>query len=248
MKFKKIIALTLGLALVGGLLYFANGLIGNPLSKIVAKHSVSNYIDENYGALNLEITDFNFNFKTGGYYANCQSTSSRDTVFSINVDSFGNIGYDTYESEVLERYSTFRRLDSELRHIGDAMFRENLDHNVVHSIFHLDSNSGNMQDLLIPNMELDINNPPLPLVASVTVDDPDVSYDKMAEILVDMADLCEFKNIPVDFYSIRIEFDRLDSVEDGAEARENLFLNLYNIPKEILMSDDIAKSLELLDD
>jgi len=246
LKIKKILAATLGITLILLLLLFVNSWVGNPISKILAKNAAEQYIEKNYKDLNLEIQSANYNFKFGSYMVFCQSADSVDTAFSVYVDSFGNVVRDDYEYEVANNFATFRRLDNELRSIGDKLLRDHLKYNISNAGFLMDHLEEGEMEQLTKDMPLDVYNPPFKIGASITIIDPDVSYDKMAEVLKNMAEVCSNEGIPIAVYSVRIEYDNLVSVEDGAEARENLYLDLYNIPEQILQSDNLPKALEEL--
>ena len=65
----KISALCLAIVLIVGVCWFANGLVGNPISKIMAHHSAVKYIETKYPNTDYVIEEVSYNFKDGGYYA-----------------------------------------------------------------------------------------------------------------------------------------------------------------------------------
>lgn len=118
----KLIAGILAFILIGGVLWFANGLVGNPVSKMLANRSAEKYIAEKYGDMELEVSKAGYNFKTGGYYVSVKSLTSIDTHFSINISPYGQIGYDLYDYNVLRKFNTWRRIDSEYRNMVSKIF------------------------------------------------------------------------------------------------------------------------------
>ncbi len=244
---KKILAAALGITLIVSLLATLNSLVGNPLSKHLAKNAVEDYIEIEYAELDLEVDSVYYSFKFGDYGAICKSPTSVDTLFSVYTDSFGNIVRDEYEYEVANNFSTYRRLDSELREIGEEILRKELNYELDNAIFSLVHLNEEEMQKLEKDAPLEIYNPPYKIVASVSVIDADVSYEKMAEILLAVVDVCKAEGVKISEYSVRIEYDTLVSVEDGAEARELKNLSCYNIPSEILLSEDLPKALEEFD-
>ncbi len=202
LKIKKTLAGTFGVGLIILLLLFVNSFVGNPVSNALAKKAAQQYIDANYSELNLQIQRCTYNFKISSYSALVQSNTSQDTVFRIDVDSFGGVLRDDYEYEVANNFTTFRRLDEELGKIAEEIIGGKLDYD-FENIFLLFVKEADIMEL-DRDMKLDINNPPLPLMVDVTVFSNDVSYNKIAEIAKALENVLGEQDIPVDEYSVRI--------------------------------------------
>ena len=247
-KTKKIIAAVAAFVLILFLLSFVNAWSGNPISKIIATNAAKKYVAEKYSDLDVEVEKAGYNFKFSSYMIFFRSPTSEDTAFSVYSDSWGNIIRDDYEYEVANNFTTWRRLDRELRKIGNKMLRDNLKYNITHALFITeDLDNEELLTLLTKDMPLDIHNPPFDINAGITITDSDVSYEKMAEVLKSMAKLCEDEKIPITSYSVHIEHDKLVSNRDNVEARENLTIGLYHIPATILESEDLPTALKELD-
>lgn len=111
----KIAALLAALALIAFVCLFANSLVGNPISKALAKNAAENYLAETYGDRDFVLERVSFSFKTGGYYAYIQSPGSMDSSFSLAINMLGRIQYDSYESNVLSGWNTACRLGTDYR-------------------------------------------------------------------------------------------------------------------------------------
>lgn len=120
-KIWKMIALLVAIALIVVIFSFANSLVGNPVSKFLAKRGAEKYLEENYPQTDYYLEDLGFNFKFVCYYAHVASKSSVDTRFSLQIDMLGRVYHDTYES-VTSGYVTARRLDDEYRALTDRIF------------------------------------------------------------------------------------------------------------------------------
>jgi len=202
LKIKKILAGITGIGLIVLLLLFINSLVGNPVSNALAKKAAQQYIGTNYSDLNLKIQKSNYNFKFGSYFVFVQSSTSEDTAFSIYVDSYGNVIRDDYEYEVANNFTTFRRLDEELREIANEMIGGKLDYDFDHISLPF-VKEGDLTKLE-RDMKLDIHNPPLLLMVNVTLFSNDVSYSKIAEVAKALETTLHEQNIPINEYSIRI--------------------------------------------
>ena len=61
-KSVKILAGITAFVLIGGILWFASGILGNPISKVLANNTAKKYIDKNYSHMNLNISEVSYNF------------------------------------------------------------------------------------------------------------------------------------------------------------------------------------------
>lgn len=106
----KLLAAIVVLVLIGGVLFFANAFLGNPISYALVKGASARYVEETYGGTDIEITDIGYDFKSSNYYVHAKSASSIDTNFSIYYSMLGKLQRDSYESSVLDKWNTFMRL------------------------------------------------------------------------------------------------------------------------------------------
>ena len=121
-KRNKIIAGVIAFMLIGLILWFANGFVGNPISKFLANKSVESYIEETYPEMDLKINKATYDFKTGGYNVFVELPESIDIHFSLNISPTGHIKWDGYESYVLGKFNTRERVNSEYRKIVEEIF------------------------------------------------------------------------------------------------------------------------------
>jgi hypothetical protein len=202
LKIKKIMIGAIGIGLVMLVLALANSFTGNPLSNGLAKKAAQHYVDSRYSDLDLRVVKSTYNFKDGFYYALVQSNISQDTVFNIYIDSYGNVRSDDYAYEVENNFTTFRRLEEELREKAVGMIDCKLDYEFDYIAFRFIEEANLM--MLERDMQLDIHNPPLPITIDVTLFSDDVSYNKIAEVAKTLEAVLFENNIPVVNYNIRI--------------------------------------------
>lgn len=120
-KILKLIAFLVALILIGGIGWFANGLVGNPISKMLATNTAEKYLAEHYGNTDYYIRSVNYSFKDAKYLAHIASPSSVDTYFSFRIDMDGRFMYDNYEDYVTSGFNTANRINMEYRDLVDSV-------------------------------------------------------------------------------------------------------------------------------
>ena len=121
-KTKKIFALILALALIAGVCVFANGVVGNPVSKWLATSAAQKRLAEVYADKDYEVERVTFSFKDGNYHAFIVSPSSPDSEFSMSLNWKGQLRWDSYEERVLSGENTAARINKEYRAATEAVF------------------------------------------------------------------------------------------------------------------------------
>lgn len=243
MKITKILAGVVGIGLIVLLLLFVNSFVGNPVSKALAKKAAQQYIHTNYDHMDLEIQKCAYNFKFNSYFVVVQSSTSVDTVFSIYAGSFGNILRDDYKYEVANNFTTFRRLDEELRKLAEEMIGSKLDYDFDYTAFSFNKASMDKEDSFMKlerDMKLDIHHPPLPLTADVVLFSSDVSYDKIAEAAKAIEGVLKEQNVPIAQYSIRI-LPLSNKLEDKSWVNS---LSVSDFPAEKMTEENLPQVME----
>ena len=119
-KILKVLALVLAIGLIVGIGVFANALVGNPVSKVLATKSANEYIEKTYSDKDFVIEEVNYDFKTGGYYARVTSPTSIDSHFSLSFNLFGKLELDCYD-DVTTGWNTAMRLEDDYRNAVKAV-------------------------------------------------------------------------------------------------------------------------------
>lgn len=120
-RFLKISAFLLAVVLILGLAWFANGLVGNPVSKMLATNTAKKHLEAHYADKDFVLDGVVFSFKIGCYHAYISSPSSPDSSFTLVIGLDGKLLTDYYEDHVLSGWNTSRRLDDAYRSAVDAM-------------------------------------------------------------------------------------------------------------------------------
>ena len=258
----KIAALVFAIALIVGVCVFANGLVGNPISKAVATNTAEKHLEETYSDKDFEIERVTFSFKDGYYHAFIYSPSSIDSNFTILIDMWGKLRYDTYEDRVLSGGNTADRISREYRATVDKVldsqafpYNEHIGYGDFdfYPRVHLEEYSVPEYALITEDLTLDAIYDVNELGAkhgklTIYIDDDTVSYERLSEILLDVRSI--FDDAGVKFYIIDcvLEYqkneDSSNKKEGRVEVREFLYADIYEdgMVERVKASDEAARA------
>lgn len=260
-KKTKIIAGIAAFILIGGLLFFANALVGNPISKFLANRSAKEYIEENYLNMELEVGDATYNFKNGNYYVNVNSPTSIDTHFSLDISLKGEVLWDSYEGDVAGRFNTWERVNSEYRKMvervlesEDFPYESNIDYGKL-KLKEKESPEpfGPIYGLSLEELEID-KNYDIKELAKISghivlcIEDEEVNAERASEILLNVKELFDKKDVPFYVIDFSLEEPRTEDEKEfhdreRFQVREFLYSDIYeeNLIKRL---EKEAKELE----
>ena len=258
----KIAAFVFAIALIVGVCIFANALVGNPISKAMATNTAEKHIEENYADKDFEIERVTFSFKDGYYHAFIYSPSSIDSDFTILVDMWGKLRYDTYEDRVLSGGNTADRISRDYRAVVDKVldsqafpYNEHIGYGDFdfYPRVHLEEYSVPEYARITEDLTLDAFYDVNELGAkhgklTIYIDDDTVSYERLAEILLDIRRI--FDDSGVKFYVIDcvLEYqkneDSSKKQEGRVEVREFLYADIYDdgMVERVKASDEAANA------
>ena len=258
----KIAAFVFAIALIVGVGVFANALVGNPISKAMATNTAEKHIEENYADKDFEVERVTFSFKDGYYHAFIYSPSSIDSDFTILVDIWGKLRYDTYEDRVLSGGNTADRISRDYRATVDKVldsqafpYNEHIGYGDFdfYPRVHLEEYSVPEYALITEDLTLDAFYDVNELGAkhgklTIYIDDDTVSYERLSEILLDIRRI--FDDSGVKFYVIDcvLEYqkneDSSKKQEGRVEVREFLYADIYEegMVERVKASDEAANA------
>ena len=244
-KIKKILAFILALVLIAGVGVFANGVVGNPISKWLATNTAENRLSEVYADKDYEVERVTFSFKDGSYHAFIVSSSSPDSEFSMSLNWKGQLRWDSYEDRVLSGENTAARINKEYRAATEAIFTSPAFPYYSHIEYgDIEFNSREWLDvedlsgyaLYTEDLELDkvydireLGKAAGHLVLYVY--DEDVSVEKAAEILLEVKNLMDAGGVA--FHAIDLVLEYPKPVDDSPrkegriETMEFLYDDIY---------------------
>ena len=258
----KIAAFVFAIVLIVGVCVFANALVGNPISKTMATNTAEKHIEVNYADKDFEIERVTFSFKDGYYHAFIYSPSSIDSDFTILVDMWGKLRYDTYEDRVLSGGNTADRISRDYRAVVDKVldsqafpYNEHIGYGDFdfYPRVHLEEYSVPEYALITEDLTLDAFYDVNELGAkhgklTIYIDDDTVSYERLSEILLDIRRI--FDDSGVKFYVIDcvLEYqkneDSSKKQEGRVEVREFLYADIYEegMVERVKASDEAANA------
>ena len=260
-KWLKIAALAAALIIIAGLCWFANALVGNPVSKWLATRTAERHLEEVYGDTDFEIERIGFNFKDTDYYAHIKSPSSADSSFSLRIDMLGNLKLDTYESRVLYGGNTQNRLYMEYRALVDEVL-EAPDYPFTSVIAYGDLKVGFRAPdvevgvpywpasyVILEKVELDKQYDIRELAKTagylvIYVEDDIVTVERAAEVLLELKNVFDRKNVP--FYAIDfvLEYPRK---EEGGTIKEGR-VNVEGFLRSDIYEEGLAERVRMADE
>lgn len=235
MKKGLIKGIVIGLAVV--LLWFANGMLGNPVSALLARKTAEAYLAENFADTDCYIDGLAYSFKDGSYYAHIASVSSMDTRFTLYITMTGKLRYDTYDS-VTSGFVTANRLNMEYGELADTVFED-----AAYPYGAYDSFAFGTLEIYPPEGMADPNVTDIPFYAMdqgtlildhvydvralgrqaghlvVYVDSDMVSAERAAEIMLDVKNRFDAAEIPFAAMTLVLGYPRTD---DGAWSDEEV--------------------------
>lgn len=242
-KVFKVIAAVVAFAMTAGLLWFANGLLGNPVSYLIVKNNAKKYVAENYAEDGYELTKVTYNFKSGAYIASVEKPDSEDCIFGLSYAMSGELKYDAYQTRVVDGLNTRNRL---YRNYFNLIETTTDTHVLPYScdgqlIFKFDGYDylneplefGLSKDILVPDAQYDINmlGEQAGLLNVLAVEEV-LTPEKAAEILLEMDSFMEQNGVR--FHSISINILSPD------ENSEEYYLIEF-FPRSEIHSDDLVE-------
>lgn len=253
-KLMKILVSVMVVVIIGGVLWFANGFLGNPVSKILAKNAAKNYIAETYADRDFIIEKVNYNFKDMGYYAYVKSPSSVDTYFSVDISMLGKIKRDSYEN-VLNGWNTYQRIEDEYRQMADSVFSSaefplvsNIDYGTIEIVEK--NTTGGFDEanygIKMSDLELDkeYNVKELAKTAGHIIfyaQDDEISFKKASEILLILKEFLDKADVP--FYAVDFVLEKPHN-EDETTNQDRTTINTANFLYRDIYEEDLDKRLE----
>lgn len=252
-KKSKIWVFVIAGVMLAGIGLFANALVGNPVSEMLARKSAEKYLAENYGDKDFYIENVNYSFKTGGYYARIESPGSMDGSFSLSFGMDGRLLYDSYEHRVLGGANTGERLDMEYRELVSAVleaktfpFESDIAFGSLSPMFDRAVTDFDFPEMkeppeLVPDKLYDIrelgkNYGELCLY----VQEEEVTVERAAEILLAVRKLMDESGVPFFMIDFTLQHPR----PEGDEPWQRESIAVLNFPYDEIYEDGMVQQVQ----
>lgn len=240
----KILVTLVVFILIGVVILFANAILGNPVSKMMADNNAKEYIEKNYKDLDLVVEKVGYDFKRGEYYVNVKNPNSKDIHFTLTYNSFGRLINDFYENNVVNKWNTYQRINDEYFDKVKKVFEDkNFPYKVDIGFGDLkvmedtENEYGHKYGIKLSDLEIDKKYDILDLGRKYGnivcyVEDDNISIKRASEILLDIKSILDDKNIT--FYTIdfvlekrRDENGEKNSDDTSVEVKDFLYSDIY---------------------
>lgn len=215
------------------LLFFYIAFFGNPISRILAEKSATEYIEANYKDLDLIRDETFYNFKDGYYTVRLSSKKSKDTKFMLGFDSFGKLKQDTYD-DIL--FNTEIRLLDELREYGTTIQKK---YNFPYDIS-LNTVEDVPREDLVLDQEFDFENFNEEVSAEVVGFSKNPKFEECLDALCDLQKIMDKTSLKVTKYSVILIPEENRKPDGEAESWQNS-LGVYDIPAEVVRNKDLKE-------
>ena len=239
----RIIAAVIAFAMIAVLLEFANELLGNPVSYLIAKNNAKKYVEEKYPGAGYVIESVDYSFKFKDYFARAVKPGSEDCYFTVFYNMFGEFRGDNFTVLVENGGNVESRLEMGYRNLADSVlessanpYRTERAIQYGELIFESDPEKparhdfGLSRDILVPDAQYDLAQ--LGAEGGLIVfyaDVPQASPEAAAEVLLKVSEIMERGGVP--FFAIDLtlkapsgnyyieNFRRADIYENGLAER-----------------------------
>lgn len=206
---------------------------GNPISRLMAEKSATEYIEANYKDLDLNRDRAFYNFKDGYYIVRLRDKNSEDTKFFLGFDSFGRIKADTYDSIL---FNTRIRLSDELKDYGKSLEKK---YNFPYEIS-LTTVNNDLEEKLLLDQKFDFNNFKEDVNAQAFAYVKKPSLEECFDILSDLQEIMDKTSLKVTKYSI-ILIPEENKKPDGEAESWGGSISVHDVPEEVVRNKDMKE-------
>lgn len=212
---------------------------GNPISSAIATKKIRTYVSETYPNMELKVPKAVYNFKFDEHISHVKSKTSQDTHFDVSWVR-GKI-YDSYENFVTGRVNTFDRLSREFSDKVEQVIQKEFPYKTSILFADLGKEEQNIEFLTL-DMPLDLSNPPMHAELVIYILSHDASYEFLSTRILELQQLMQKNNIPIDNYSVVVEEPLIEGEEKAAPDGERIYL--YDFPSDKISSDNLIEVIK----
>ena len=243
--FLRISAALAALFLIGILFFFYNAFNGNPISAAIVTARVNSYVKETYPGNDFSIKWASYDFKTNDYRCRIQSASSPDTSFFISGGISGKL-YDSYETAVLEKGTTYARLDNALNEEACALLKQQFPYRCQIFYCYFSEKETGTRDKLILDMPFELHNLPYPAALTVYVEagQKTPTWEELAQKLLLLKKAADENQIHIAYYSICLEAAYEEDKNGNLTVSQyDASLSVYDFPAQNITAEGLPERL-----
>lgn len=236
---------------------------GNPISQFLVTQNAEKYLEENYQGTDFEIGTVNYDFKTSNYYVHVISPSSADSSFTLYAGLNGKIGYDSYEDAVVYKWNTATRINNDYRTAVDAVLDSpDFPYGSDIGFGDIEFTTDDVLDYAFGTLdgppEYAVNTKTLELDKvydvnefgrkaghlTIYVYDENVTYERLAEILLDIRNIMDEANVSFHVINCILEYPKTENPDEWKDDRVEVMTFLYDDIYEEALTERVRESDE----
>lgn len=237
MKFSlKRIVLTV---LVLFVLFVANALVGNPVSKYLADRSANKVITERYDGLDLSREKVIYNLKDGDYIVFLEDKNSVDSQFALHFDSFGRLTWDSYDDRI---FNTMMRFDRVVSQYGRSLEKK---YDFPYTITLSSWDKEDLAEYLKVDQPVDVKHLPYKLQAQAYGVGKDATAEEAMAVLKQLQQIMDKEGLEVMDYAIDLVPEKDRGKEGEVETWEDMY-SAYEVPADVVRRGDVKAMEDLV--
>lgn len=217
-------------------LFVANALFGNPVSKFLAERGADRVIAAKYEDLDLFRNKVVYNFKMAEYNVFLQDKNSVDSQFALHFDSFGRLTWDSYDDRI---FNTMMRFDRIVSQYGRSLEKQ---YDFPYTITLSSWDKEDPAEYLKVDQPVDVKHLPYKLQAQAYGVGKDATAEEAMTILKRLQEIMDAEGLDVVDYAINLVPEKSRGKEGEVETWEDMY-SAYEVPADVVRRGDV-KALE----
>lgn len=220
-------------------LFVANALFGNPVSKFLAERGADRIIAAKYRDLDLSRENVIYNLKDGDYIVFLEDKNSVDSQFALHFDSFGRLTWDSYDDRI---FNTMMRFDRVVSQYGRSLEKK---YGFPYTITLSSWDKEDLAEYLKVDQPVDVKHLPYKLQAQAYGVGKDATAEEAMAVLKQLQQIMDAEGLEVVDYAIDLVPEK-DRGKDGeVETWEDMY-SAYEVPADVVRRGDVKAMEDLV--
>lgn len=220
-------------------LFVANALVGNPVSKYLADRSANKVITERYDGLDLSRENVIYNLKDGDYIVFLEDKNSVDSQFALHFDSFGRLTWDSYDDRI---FNTMMRFDRVVSQYGRSLEKK---YDFPYTITLSSWDKEDPAEYLKVDQPVDVKHLPYKLQAQAYGVGKDATADEAMAVLKGLQKIMDKEGLEVVDYAIDLVPEKDRGKDDEVETWKDMY-SAYEVPADVVRRGDVKAMEDLV--
>ncbi|WP_322622779.1 hypothetical protein [Aedoeadaptatus coxii] len=220
-------------------LFVANALFGNPVSKFLAERGADRIIAAKYRDLDLSRENVIYNLKDGDYIVFLEDKNSVDSQFALHFDSFGRLIWDSYDDRIS---NTMMRFDRVVAQYGRSLEKK---YGFPYTITLSSWDKEDPAEYLKVDQPVDIKHLPYKLQAQAYGVGKDATAEEAMAVLKQLQQIMDKEGLKVVDYAIDLVPEKDRGKDDEVETWEDMY-SAYEVPADVVRRGDVKAMEDLV--